>query len=41
MSDMDGVGGWSAAGVKEKWLALLVTVQDRLEVSVGKDDTSS
>ena len=41
MSDMDGVGGRSAAGIKEERLALLVAVQDGLEVSVGEDDTSS
>ena len=41
VANVDTVGGRAAAGVEEEGLALLVTVEDKLEVAVGEDDASA
>ena len=40
MANVDTVGGRAAAGVEEEGLALLIAVENKLEVAVGEDNAS-
>ena len=40
MANVDTVGGRTAASIEEKGLALLIAVENKLEVAMGEDNAS-